>query len=519
MIRPSSDRSPQPERRLPPRVLGKRKKTPTKAKGLPWYRHTAWFIPLVACVVFAVLIAGGLAVRQVIVLIRGEAPGDVGEGVTDQNGAAPPSVTGAAAGSRDKAPALLESSEADYEILPPKAAKEPGRKLRKMLLVGQHPEMFPTLEAAVAVAIPGDIVEIRTNAPLLVRNAIRAFDEQIKGAAITIRAGKGYDVVLRWTGAWMIELKNVHVRFSDIHFTAHPGGAAVRSANGSVAFERCSFTRTHAVQVRNELGLGNPLHVEFDRCLVRTGPTLACSGPDIHVRMNESAVAMGSPFAFDGPGSADNHSLMIRQSTFIHAYLLRFYLQDGFPTTPLEFRMEKSIFAILVCCPKLVHMHVPGPDLRNAKPDVGLKFFHDTFPRLFRTFDVADNLTGFWGGAWGEINYHSLTATPSPSDESRLFVAEGFPVEMPYNRNVLFNDKSRTHQAHVLGYKELKYDEMNALMAGTVPQDLVPHPDDFASQKLKAGVRYGCDPAKLPVPPPATLEPYQIPPPPDAKKN
>ncbi len=143
MIRPPSDSSPEPKQRLPPQGLGQRKNTPTKTKRLPWYRHTAWFIPLAACVVFAVLIVGGLAVRQVIILIQRAVPAEVGDEATGQNGDAAVPVVGGESAMIDEPLASLESREPGYDALPPAAAKGRGRKLPKRLPLGALQLLVP----------------------------------------------------------------------------------------------------------------------------------------------------------------------------------------------------------------------------------------------------------------------------------------------------------------------------------------------------------------------------------------
>lgn len=160
-----------PQRRLPPKVLSRKKKGKkgsklSKRRKKPWYRHIPWMISLVACGVFIVLIGGVFGVRQVVILVRGSHS----EVTAEDNGS--PAGSAGQKGSTDlELNASLKSNEPRMEVLPPKAAMQPGRKLPKMLLVGRRSEMFQSLEKAMKIAIPGDIIEIRTSRPMLVRGS------------------------------------------------------------------------------------------------------------------------------------------------------------------------------------------------------------------------------------------------------------------------------------------------------------------------------------------------------------
>ncbi len=505
----SSDHSSDPEQRLPPRVLGQRKNKPTKTKRLPWYRHTAWFIPLVACVVFAVLIVGGLVVRQVIVLVRGEnTPADVGEGVTARNGSSPPSGAGVAT---DEPTASLESSDPGYLVLLAAAAKEPGRKLPKVLLVGRHREMFPTLESAVEVAIPGDFIEIRTNGPLQVRRVTREFDSK-STRPLTIRAGRGFQPVLKSADANQVNVKDadrnrVNVRnlsliVRGLHFagSATKTSSLLSSQSGDVTCEDCSFTSVSALTLNNETSEHHPARTSFRRCLFRASNTIAVSGPNVIVELVDSAFvhSVAGNHSIVVPKLADNLTLEMHNCTFASSYLLRVMIESDWPTTPINFKMHRCIFSVTACCPGFVDLNIPGGPLSQNTPAD-----RDAFLKTFRQFDISDNLVGLYGeNTFASGNGGYLTFTSLRADPTHRVGVLGFPLE----QNVDFSP--RYQQANVFlhsGDKE-KIALGNEILRSFLPEDLVPKPEGLWAEQMAVGIRYGCDPAKLPVPPPATLQ-------------
>ena len=223
--------------------------------------HSAWLVPLAACVVFVMLIFTALGVRRVIILLR-----------MDSNDGAAIAENGSERGAADEATMdsvdedgrglSLESSEPGYEVLPPLAAKKPGRTLPKMLLVGPHKQMFPSLSAAAKLAIPGDIIEIRTNGPLVEPGAELHAKQKPKGTPIIIRAGRGFQPVVR--GA--ISIANVDVHLIRIHFAT----ISLSSEDSSWLMEQCSITGGICSTV-NAKGANDPLQVRMDRCFFRQG--------------------------------------------------------------------------------------------------------------------------------------------------------------------------------------------------------------------------------------------------------
>jgi hypothetical protein len=179
----------RPRHGLPPRVVrgGKGGQFKAGRRNQPWYRNVAIAVPLVDCAFFALLLAGIFGVPRLILLVRGQPAAE----------AQVPGATGLAADLiRDDevdADPQLASSEPGYRVLTARAAKVPGRTVGKLLLVGPHAQMFPTISEAFAISVPGDIIEVRTNGPLLERGAARDFPDYRYSTArpITLRAGKG----------------------------------------------------------------------------------------------------------------------------------------------------------------------------------------------------------------------------------------------------------------------------------------------------------------------------------------
>ncbi len=502
MIRPSSDRSPEPEPRLPPRVLGQRKKKPRNTKQLPWYRHTAWFIPLAACVMFAVLIVGGLAVRQVIILIHGAAPAEVGDGVTGSNGDVAVAGAGGGSAKNDEPPVSLASSEPGYEVLPPAAAKEPGRKLRKMLLVGPHRDMFPTLESAVEVAIPGDFIEIRTNGPLEVRSITREFE--IKSPQpLTIRAGRGFQPVLRPVVGYLVNVKNMALVVRGLHFARSiQGGGVFSSQFGDVTCEDCSFTSVSALSLSNDAGEGKPARASFRRCLFRATCTIAVFGPNVTVELVDSAFvgARGSG-AVAVNKLADNMTVEMRNCTFAQSHLFGTVIVGNWPAIPITFKMHRCIFSVISCCPTLVAINIPASNFSDNVPAA-----HDAFTKTFREFDVADNLVWYWDSWFASVNGSLLMATASPTDPTRRVAPPGIPFEFPRAQFVDFGPRYTQAQGFMFSGDSQKVALAPEILRSFLPEDLVPKPEGLWAEQMAAGIRYGCDPAKLPVPPPATLQ-------------
>ena len=78
----------------------------------------------------------------------------------------------------------------------------------------------------------GDIIEIRTDRPIFCCWPIFWVSEQVKDLPLTIRAGKGYQPVLRTIDqGTMLTIKNGNIHVSGLHGAASGGGCATSFAS------------------------------------------------------------------------------------------------------------------------------------------------------------------------------------------------------------------------------------------------------------------------------------------------
>lgn len=226
--------------------LGPRKKWGEGAKRphKAGFRHLPWLVPTAACAVFAILIAGAVTVRMVIVR-RVAPPADT----SSEHPTQPPVASNQASKQSGVVPAATGSSDgtepAVLEVLPPLAAKQPGRKLPKMLLVGEQPNMFPDLNTALEAAIAGDVIEIRTNRPILLRSTLLQQTDRAGRDSLTIRAAAGFEPVIRTTLDAMITSVGVNLRIDRLHFvtpSASGRTGGIFCTDSSIAVTNCSLT-------------------------------------------------------------------------------------------------------------------------------------------------------------------------------------------------------------------------------------------------------------------------------------
>ena len=220
---------------------------------------------------------------------------------------------------------------------------------------------------------------------------------------------------------------------------------------------------------------------------------MSCKGPAIGVLINESG------FVYSGHGALllgqdDNHSVKIRQSTFVNTYLLHMKMREAWPTTPLSFDMERSIFGIVACCPALVELVLPQPFLSTYAAESS-----KALQKAFRQFKARDNVAQFW----------SWWASVRDGKRGRMVKEEVFS-EFPQIDGTLRFGK-RIEQIRFLIHKAHDKQKANQVIATVLPEDLIPTSTGVLAERMKAGQRYGCDVTKLPVPPPSTLQPYKIP--------
>ena len=490
-----------PERRKPldplPQTSGPRVILPSlmRTKRPPWWRHSPLAVPIAACVVFAVLIAGVLGVRKVVILLRGARSESRG----------PEAVPGSKRSELDvvaeelKKRGLLESSDPGMDVLPPPAAKQPGRKLPKMLLVGRHPEMFPSLEAAVSVAIPGDIIEIRANVPLLVRPSALKVESKPKEAPLTIRAGKSFQPVLRGAGSAMVSLTNVDVKIVGLHFTSTGGGLVVGAENSDVVFQFCSSTNVGLLGLQNSQGRAKGVQVRVAQCFVRGAGVAQIVGPSVAVTLEECGLVSGGVacvFSCD-----EEQSLTIRRSTFVTYDAVHLNFVKPWPVLRFSFQMERSVFGQLACCPCIAHVH-----LREVDAPAPLQDPVGALRQAFGEFHARDNVAQTWEGwAWIKVDSHGS------------YTKEAVNAELPqwWDDSLRFGKQLELVRS-LIHEKGTKPDEVAAGYRKVLPEDLIAASSVLA-ERLKAGQRYGCDVTQLPIPPAVTLEPYDMPAEPAAK--
>ena len=168
--------------------------------------------------------------------------------------------------------------------------------------------------------------------------------------------------------------------------------------------------------------------------------------------------------------------------------------KKDWPTNLISFKMNRSIFGILACCPQIVNL-IP-PQSRFPKTPAESR---EMLRRSFREFHARDNVAQFWG-TW---------ATVSSGTKSHMLNGMIFP-EFPERDNTLRFGK-RIEQMRILIHQKRDTPVASRLAATVLPTDFIPTSTGALAQRMKAGVRYGCDVTKLPIPPPSTLQTYRVP--------
>jgi hypothetical protein len=464
--------------------------------------------------VFVVLIAGALGVRKILIrLWRG--PGEAEALVVQEpdNDARATVPAKPLAGKGAEKGALPAPSKPGTEVPPPPAAKLPGRKLPRILLVGPDKEMLPSLAEALKVATPGDTIEIRTNGPLIESGAELRFKEKPKDTPLVIRAGRGFQPVLagRRGGSLMgltpysrggphdLVLANVDVTLTGLHFA----GASLDTYQSSVTLDRCTCSRAR-LDVSNSQGPDEPLKILVDRCFMRDS-TINSRGASIRVTVRESGFAsenyVSAPvvflFSFD---SREDQALDIQQSTFVNVSMVHFDARDKWPRRPLSFRMDRSVFGVLWPIfqpPPFVELLVPPGSISER----GMPGANDAFRETFGEFRGRDNFA----------NYRDPWALVADARAGRLFSIkrESVILDFPQNDQTLrFGKRLELARSLFLQKGQGQKEQLLAALSlpgRALPEDLVVSSTGPMAERMKQGIRYGCDVTQLPVPPPATL--------------
>ncbi len=473
-------------------------------KPRSWLRLLAWLIPALACVVLIVLILAVPGLRRRVVVPPAPAPADPLPAVVEPQPA--PEQTDLEV--PEPPQPSLESSEPGLEVLPPLATQTAGRRVPKQLLVGRRAGMFASVEDAVAVAIPGDVIEIRTNQPMLVGGAVLRVKDKLENAPLTIRAGKGYQPILRVAAETsFLRLFNVDLVLMGIHFVTsvkhtylHP---AIGAENSHVTLSRCTLTAIPGTATRfqvfvwNSRGTDKTFRISLSHCFVRgyrAGPVVWVRNPAIAVSFDESAI-IGGKIIWCQP-VADKQSISFRHCTLLGSHL-HVNLVDKELTNPASFQMERSISTTIG--------HYDDLFLFGYEPRAAFDTFEKRDKGLrarFREFKAGDSAACFHRG-WA----HEYPAVIEGGQPVNRHLKEAVVGDLPQqDQTIQLGQRVEAIRA-VLQQKDLP----NAadLLDTLLPQDLTPSSTGFLGLRLSQGIRYGADLNKLPAPPAATLTPYQ----------
>lgn len=476
------------------RYLGPRKKWGNGAKRphKAGFRHLPWLVPTAACAVFAILITGAVTVRMVIVR-RVAAPADT----SSESPTQPPVASNQASKQGTIVPSAPGSSDetepAVLQVLPPLAAKQPGRKLPKLLLVGDQPDMFPDLNSALEAAIAGDEIEIRTNHPILLKPHVLDRTDQTNDHPLTIRGGPGFEPVIRTTLESTIFSHGVTLRIDRLHFVtpAVSGrGEGILWTDSSIAVTDCSLTDlpgTHPeerslvqFQQPNPLGPDQVAKIAITNCFFRGTHAFPCRYLPGRVQIQISNCLCLGLGAVVGYSSNLPQNVLIRLSrnTLTENASLILSLADESPVIAqslLRIEADSNIIA--------THNYALNLQSRSA--------------------DLADwqsrgNLS--WTGDRNLFFPHTLLECNREGEDQRTLATNLEEWRRFWNAK----PDANSHQAAIEFIQPRRWEERATSL-----------PADYAIKSVE-GLRpdqwqgIGCDVAKLPVPPPVTLEPYDV---------
>jgi hypothetical protein len=486
--------------------------SPTLPTGLhktrpPWWRHSPLAVPIGACLVFLVLIAGGLAVRKVIILLTSSAQSNPIGG--DSAAGSPSQARGTAAADTGVATAW-PAAERELKVLPPLAAKEPGRRLPRLLVVGETADTFPSIEKALEIAISGDVIEVRTNRPMVVGPVRYEAKDKEKSDDLTIRAGAGFQPVLRCgrnsSKSPMFAFVNTRALLKGLHVVGGSPEAnydLIVIVRGGLKAQDCSFTavagpRTLVSLHRDDDGASDKASTVFERCVMRGNQfdiiryftVEAVSEVSDCLIVTRTAPLVVHPVP---PQIVGGRVVRLKNNTLVGAWL--FYNDMGpqlmNSDAPVSLVAESNV---VVSFGEVIYFDPRWPTWKSV---VGTTFRWSGRDNLFSPLWRWSNLndTGLkpnlveWNALWGG------NAETGSEVDSAVF-ARPFAWPMPGGPWV----------------PALGPDVWTA-----TPRDFALQPVGAAGRFAARGVRVGCDVTRLPVPPPVTLEPYDLPAEPPAK--
>ncbi|MCA9000071.1 MAG: hypothetical protein KDA80_23945, partial [Planctomycetaceae bacterium] len=235
--------------------------------------------------------------------------------------------------------------DADYEILPPPAAKTKSREIPGMMIVGDEPGMFAELHDAMESVIPGDVIEIRTNRILYLQPCHLGpkYDKETAEGPftpfeipVTIRAGQGFTPLIRnTTTRWnrVVDLVGSTLILDGLQFQAshilgkHPShvhwfaGEGNRMLVQNCLFQLGSVFVTVQNVARDEFPDENDPRrsstICLDRCFLVAAHacTSFASMTDVAIARTGAICTSGKVLQFGRP----NNRVVIVHSTFLHA--------------------------------------------------------------------------------------------------------------------------------------------------------------------------------------------------------
>jgi hypothetical protein len=484
-----------------------------KKRSLAWYQHLSIVIPLAACVIFAVLIGGTMTVRQIIYQVHQPA---------EQASASTPVTEGAPAATSPswttEQPAI-----ADSNFSPEKEAARPtqvaaalanhkeGMKLGKMLLVGPGKDMLPTITDALKLANPGDVIEVRTNGPLLELGTELKRETRVENAPITIRNGDGFQPVVRvnWSALQgLVIAKNVDVIVSGLHCVTNRPATFLRAEQGNVVIRDCSFTCPYpktsfrAVYLNNFLsrfnGDTNSFHATIEHCFFRDSQFCVMGGPRLSVEVTDCGyIGLRAPSLFSCSVNEQNR-ITINRCTMINSNVLTIdnpeVSQRQMP--PLAYHIDQSVLGSIVNSTMLITI---------------------TNTQTFRAFNEQDAIDKFSNMVHfeGRSSVRQLASFPEDTRFMGVwgFISDSYLTDITRIPTLPTIDQSLKFGPGIEEMRRLwtiarNVDAAMALGWTLLPDQLETTSTGPLAELRNAGLQVGCNVALLPVPPPATLEPY-----------
>ena len=479
-----------------------------RSTPMPWYRHLSILISIGACVAFAVLIGGTVVIRTVILRIQ----------PPPQNDASIPNVEPPVASepvpSKVSNPVASISEEPKKEdtvpeVLPALADSKPGGKLARMLLVGPGKDMFPTISAAIKSAAPGDIIEVRTNGPLLELGTELKSKTRRKGVPLTIRGANGFRPVVRVKSPLILS-ENIDVLVSGMHFVSNGSANLLWVNDGNVSVQDCSLsciqTRPGQLMVLYHIAsrdTAEQFQVSFERCFLRESSFGSLvSGRSAFVAKDCGYIGIHGSVLINCE-LAENNSAAFEKCTFIRAWMMTATVREPTQwTTPFTCRVSNSILGHLLVPPRAIQISSsPSFQPTNAATAMNgvTRLFKLEGSHSVRQLDLntsgdprMPDLLQSWVGVGG-MHLKFPIAPTIPTLDSSIRFGEGI------------------ERVRFLTGPGGDLPSARALCRSLLPDQLLVTSTGPLADLRNGGIVVGCDVSLLPVPPPITLEPFLFP--------